>query len=780
MAQIPNLLRFITDTVMTGLNRRYLHPILLALSLLAVCSRASGADNIVEVADEAGTFKTLLKAAKAAGLDHTLQEDGPFTVFAPTDDAFAKLPSHTLQDLLEPGNKEKLATILKYHVIPGKVTAKDAGQVGSAKTLSGDSVSISNRDGRLAVNDANVTLNDLEASNGIVHAIDEVLLALDDGRDSLALANRLSENEDWVPATDAYLSAYRCNPELYARNHTKVFQKAGRLTEHANFFDQTMVHRMGLCNGLDSLVWACLREQKTQAAGYELLKRVFNNKSNTFSWNHTSTLLLTSSTFPWEKVPDSIFYLRCVFLPTDFEQPGWQRLSVSHIGEKQYSVSGYLTIARPLYYNREALQQFAREIRELLEKHPKWVGGWAFLAFIEAESGNSREAAEVLRKRFLDADSDEIPASAAWLLGESLAGKDEELDRIVVELLEPCVREIATRTSKRTLGKSGKTLRLSPIKTLARLYAKYDRRQEARQLLYGLIDSANQHPLVKGYAGNTNGGFAFGSCGNRSRCFACHHVDRGDSNFKSYYDFTEMTGAMTDIGYPVDSLIALARMDKSYRHVFDSSQGWLENIPEWREYDEKFPSLYDYFHEQQAKAERAVTPGAVVEALQLDTFRRSSRIGGKDVLHLMLSARGEGPDAQATVFSPVIDILKLAVDSKATDAAKDIAELDKRLVELSEQQPKSIEAGIAATVFAFLRNDLDSAKIRLKRLQAIRDYPASDGAAFWLVARHALRYDQTRILGAVLAERALTAAETLPDTRLKEAILRERSGVRTK
>jgi len=132
--------------------------------------------NLVEVADKAGTFKTLLAAAKAAGLVHALQEDGPLTVFAPTDDAFAKLPEHTLNDLLKPENKEKLATILKYHVLSGKVAAKDAVRVESAKTLSGDSVSISIRDGRLAVNDANVIVNDVEASNGIIHVIDEVLL----------------------------------------------------------------------------------------------------------------------------------------------------------------------------------------------------------------------------------------------------------------------------------------------------------------------------------------------------------------------------------------------------------------------------------------------------------------------------------------------------------------------------------------------------------------------------------------------------------------------------
>jgi hypothetical protein len=250
------------------------------------------------------------------------------------------------------------------------------------------------------------------------------------------------------------------------------------------------------------------------------------------------------------------------------------------------------------------------------------------------------------------------------------------------------------------------------------------------------------------------------------RCLACHQVERGESNFLSYYDFTELSGATTDIGYPVDSLIALARMDKSYGNAFDSAKVWLDERPQWAGYL-MFKIEHVYFEEQQLKAERRVTPGAVTEAVELDTLQRSSRVDGKVVRDLMLSVRGEGPDAKATVFSPVVDILKLAAESKETHAAKDIAELDRRLVALSEQHQKSIEVGIAATVFAILRNDLDSAKNRLKRLQAITDYPKSDGAAFWLAERHALQHDQTRILGAVLAERGLTAAETQPDSGLK-------------
>ncbi|MGI9441893.1 MAG: hypothetical protein ACR2N1_05470, partial [Rubripirellula sp.] len=225
-------------------------------------------------------------------------------------------------------------------------------------------------------------------------------------------------------------------------------------------------------------------------------------------------------------------------------------------------------------------------------------------------------------------------------------------------------------------------------------------------------------------------------------------------------------------------------------------------------------SFVGKFDEQKSKARAAVTPRKVIEALETDAFYRSSlrdeanvakvldqirNAAGDDEetkalrelarisqqqenkeqapIDLMLSVRGEGPDAQATVFSPVVEILKLAVESKGPNAAKDIAELDERLVTLSEQHPKDIAAGIAATAFAFLRNDLDSAKDRLNQLQSITDYPESDATEFWLVARHALQHDETRILGAVLAERALTAADGQPDSRFKEAILRERSGI---
>jgi len=131
---------------------------------------------IPEVAQEAGDFGTLLAAAKAAGLVDALSGEGPLTVFAPTDSAFAKLPDGTVESLLQPENKEKLAAILKYHVVSGRVYSNDALKAGEAKTLQGQTVTVSAASGNASVNDANLIKTDLDASNGVIHVIDSVLL----------------------------------------------------------------------------------------------------------------------------------------------------------------------------------------------------------------------------------------------------------------------------------------------------------------------------------------------------------------------------------------------------------------------------------------------------------------------------------------------------------------------------------------------------------------------------------------------------------------------------
>lgn len=132
--------------------------------------------DIVDTAAAAGSFSTLLAAAKAAGLVETLKSEGPFTVFAPTDEAFAKIPKETIAELLKPENKEKLAAILTYHVVSGKVLAKDVVEMTSASTVNGQKATIKVSDGKVMIDGAQVVKTDIECGNGVIHVIDSVIM----------------------------------------------------------------------------------------------------------------------------------------------------------------------------------------------------------------------------------------------------------------------------------------------------------------------------------------------------------------------------------------------------------------------------------------------------------------------------------------------------------------------------------------------------------------------------------------------------------------------------
>jgi len=149
--------------------------LLLAVSFSSSAFAGSTKD-IVDTAVAAGNFKTLAAALQAAGLVDTLKGPGPFTVFAPTDEAFAKLPAGTVEDLLKPENKQKLISILTYHVVAGKVMAKDVVKLHEAKTVNGQEVKIMVDGGKVMVDNANVIKTDIQCSNGVIHVIDTVLL----------------------------------------------------------------------------------------------------------------------------------------------------------------------------------------------------------------------------------------------------------------------------------------------------------------------------------------------------------------------------------------------------------------------------------------------------------------------------------------------------------------------------------------------------------------------------------------------------------------------------
>jgi uncharacterized surface protein with fasciclin (FAS1) repeats len=165
-----------TEGAHTMLKTATLGIAVISLLLSAATRAQQNTNDIVETAIAAGSFKTLAKALQAADLVDTLKGQGPFTVFAPTDEAFAKLPAGTLNDLLKPENKQKLQRILSYHVVPGRVSSTDVVKLRTAKAVSGDTIDITASGGTVRVENARVVKTDIQASNGVIHVIDTVII----------------------------------------------------------------------------------------------------------------------------------------------------------------------------------------------------------------------------------------------------------------------------------------------------------------------------------------------------------------------------------------------------------------------------------------------------------------------------------------------------------------------------------------------------------------------------------------------------------------------------
>ena len=158
------------------LNKTIAAAAVLTLGIVAAQAGKAPEKDIVDTAVAAGSFNTLATALTAAGLVDTLKGKGPFTVFAPTDAAFAKLPAGTVESLLKPENKAKLVAILTYHVVPGAVSSGRVAKMTSAKTVEGQSVKVSTKNGKVMIDNAIVVTADIIASNGIIHVIDTVIL----------------------------------------------------------------------------------------------------------------------------------------------------------------------------------------------------------------------------------------------------------------------------------------------------------------------------------------------------------------------------------------------------------------------------------------------------------------------------------------------------------------------------------------------------------------------------------------------------------------------------
>ena len=573
--------------------------------------------------------------------------------------------------------------------------------------------------------------------------------------------------------TDELLEIYRDGPGGLPRDQIggdklvfNAFKKAGRLVELGECIGETAEE-----SGASDLVTAretieaLMNDAETRPLAYRTLEKVFKVSHDVRS---------QSLSFPqgfgvdWKTAPNFIVYLRATLLPANLTR--YQR-----------------PFSKSLFSQQKALHEFTDEVRASTGK-PKSrngrLGALLLLAVLESEIGNLEAAEKIINEQFIGPDGPTLGSENAMTLAYGIVGKNESLDRLAMKLWE----------SKISVQRDGLSYR--PLPDLAKLYGKYGRREEARQLLYGLVSPTNQHPLLKGYRPGIKT-----SCRryHEQKCSSCH---QGETNLT---DYTVLSDGLMDLGYPVDSYISLARIDDSFRNIYSSTKGWLELTPDEKTYDrlvEYRNESRDYlFKRRVTLASQKVTPGSVIEALRLGTVEKSPRytkesyealrtpISRKqkrtleleeatdDAIDLMLSVRGVGPEAKATVFSPVIEVLKLAADFEGERAEEDKDRLDALLRLKAEVNPRDVQAAVASTAFAFLRNDLETATERLNALERIEltnDAKAQRAnACLWLVARYGLAHDSTRSLGKSIAEKAITAATGLPKTRIKEAIHRE-------
>lgn len=571
------------------------------------------------------------------------------------------------------------------------------------------------------------------------------------------LAELLVEESDWSNAADAYLEAYRGEIRLLSSGHVATFKKCGRTTEFVQTLIEKHVVRVDAGYLPISIVELLLEDENTRADGDLLLKHL---------WASPRSILISrllGQKEIWKQVPDLSYYLRARVVPENFETAGagWTLFEVRAFAEySEEPVSGFPLRLEPLLQDKAALRKLSKEIAVVIEQQPDWKAGPAVLAFLEAEVGNYPRAIELVRQVLEDAETLPIPSDSALLLGLALEGRDDELDRQVMRLYESSLRNRPERVS-----------RVSAIPRLARLHAKFDQRPEARQFLHRMT-TINYDPKLGSPI------CVYGrSAANQKRCSDCHS---GKSNL---LDVCLMSDALTDIGYPVDSLISLARIDASFGNAYGSDDAWTkETIPE--DFYSGIGEGRSKFVPLKSAAIEATTPQAVLEALKSGVFSGRDMTKpvatiSKEPIDLMLSIRGE--EGQPTVFSPVLEVLEMALESKEDGAVGEVAKLDEELLRLSEANPEDLQTLVATTAFAFLRNDLPNAKQRVKKLQGLgvetSGNPNQADAVLWLVARYALMDEQTEAIGVVLAERAIAAASQQPASRVNEAILRERSGI---
>lgn len=602
-------------------------------------------------------------------------------------------------------------------------------------------------------------------------------------KEAYVRAKQLEQSGDIEKAAEAYLEAYRGDPTLLAYEQFATIRNAKRVREFVEVINADRLLLVPLTgNPVERIVRDLVEDKATRFDGRALLDQMWearpddqwpllgNPPKDTVFRIREPLLEIREQPFKNEKRP-----------PTD---PDWRRFRANNTYEAIGRNKGLLQkIAPQLKDTVEQKIHLAKTIREVeqrIEQDPQWKAGLAVLAYLEAELGNEQRAIELIETVLADTENP-ITCGAAMTFGQAMEGKTAALDKLVIRLYEKSVAE----WGEFELGEPEYSLNLSPIQNLAALYAKYDRREEARRLLLRLTI-----PEGVGVGGSKN---KFVTCppgrvlleysGPKNlypkvrtedqvpdvNCMACHRKER------NLFSYLTMSDKLTDLGYPVDARLSLARIDASFGNSYSSDD-------DWRQAKTSKLNCTSEFQPVSEKIDRAITPQAVLEALEAGAYNDidlTKPVIAKNAtsIDLMLSVRGEF--GKSTLFSPVVDLLELAAKSDGDEVAVAIVQIDQLLAEEFQKHPANVEAGIAATVFAFLRGDFEAAQTRSHELneRVAATEPGQSDIALWLVARLALDNENTEAIGEALTKRVLAAAEKSADALFKEAIVREREAI---
>ncbi|MEM7473770.1 MAG: protein kinase [Planctomycetota bacterium] len=546
----------------------------------------------------------------------------------------------------------------------------------------------------------------------------------------IKLAELLEKNGKHDKAVDAYLEAYRRDPQLVDYRHFRYFKNVDRMSDLSDMMTEEFLGRMGRTYQSVHLLKELLEEQKNRKAGFELLNRIW--KAQPY---YRSSLLSTLSDTDWKEVKSPERFARPMLIPIDVasEGKGWKRFTIESTNPSTGSGGSGLLEVRPILLRESVSAKLALEVEDAIGKNPEWQAGLGLAAVLQARAGRFDEA--IVHAKELLRGKDAIPSDSAWVFGQALAGIHPELDQEAIRLYEHCLD---------TRNREHRILRTSPIGELGVLYARKGDRETARRLLYKLAYNKEVEKFLTRYPPN-----------------------------EKFYNIQAAAIRFNYLKMPVDSLLLLGQVDSGMQSIKGGSQRWVVN------------NFLHPFNKLKKEAEEALTPGALMEAWDTGVFfvdaGQASNVDSPRI-DLRLNVNSLNRE-KSRLDSAVLQVFQACCKQVATSANQsevqdEMNQLDDRITGLLSEDSENLECAILAAAFSLYRQQWDESRTRLQNVQRIVSKPEfrrknRPKAALWPIAREALLYPNTRGIGKSLGDLAFAAVRQGPEDWTK-AIASER------